>query len=199
MPTVLDFAPTAEGPPNPKRWTRAELRSFIDAGFTDLERYELFGGELIDKMGKNRPHVTVVRRAVRWLNTVEPDHWLSDGPINLRSVDNPTYRPEPDAVLLARPFEVFSDRDPDPPRSLSLSRSPTPRSPSTSARKHISTPKPASPNTGCSTSPADASSSIATPAPNATPPFSPSPNTNPSPRLPRRTTPSPPPHFCHKL
>ena len=114
MPTVLDFAPAAAGPPNPKRWTRAELREMIDAGFTDLERYELFGGELIDKMGKNRPHVTSVRLTVPWLDTIAPDRCLSEAPINLRSVDKQSYRPEPDAVLLAHSFEAFTDRDPDP-------------------------------------------------------------------------------------
>ena len=111
---MLDSAPAALGPPNPKRWTRAELREFIDAGFTDLERYELFGGELIDKMGKNRPHVNAVRLILPWLNSIAVDRWLSEAPINLRSADNATHRPEPDAVLLRRPFADFSDRDPDP-------------------------------------------------------------------------------------
>ena len=37
-----------------------------------------------------------------------------EAPINLRPLDNTTYRPEPDAAVLRQPVRTFLSRDPDP-------------------------------------------------------------------------------------
>lgn len=113
MPTVLDLAPPAEGPPNPKRWTRAELRQMIDAGLPEFERYELFGGELIDKM-KNRPHSYAVYVLVEWLRSVFVGCVMQEAAIDLRPEDNATHRPEPDATVLKRSAKAFVFDDPAP-------------------------------------------------------------------------------------
>jgi Uma2 family endonuclease len=101
--------------PNRKRWTRAELRQLIEEGHHEFERYELFDGELIDKMGKNWPHAAVVRRLTRLLESAfGGENVISEAPINLRPEDNPTYRPEPDVLVLSRSFESFMATDPNP-------------------------------------------------------------------------------------
>ena len=105
--------------PNRKRWTRAELRQLIDEGHNQFERYELFDGELIDKMGKNRPHVMSVYRAVACLRRIYGDEFvMQESPVNLRPEDEATYRPEPDAVVLNQPCTHFEDSDPGPEHIL---------------------------------------------------------------------------------
>ncbi len=101
--------------PNRKRWTRAEVRQLIDEGHHEFERYELFDGELIDKMGKNRPHVIVVRTLTMLLE----EHFgrefvLPETPINLRPEDRATYRPEPDVLVLGKSYKNFAVDDPNP-------------------------------------------------------------------------------------
>jgi hypothetical protein len=40
-----------------KVWACKETHALVDLGFPNAEKWELIDGELIDKMGKNRPHV----------------------------------------------------------------------------------------------------------------------------------------------
>lgn len=46
--------------PPRKHWSRAGCEALEDAGLLRGERVELVEGELIDKMGKKRPHVNSV-------------------------------------------------------------------------------------------------------------------------------------------
>ncbi len=88
--------------PNRKRWTRAEVQRLIDEGHHEFERYELFDGELIDKMGKNWPHVAVLHAIARSLRKGFGDERiLQESPINLRPDDDAAYRPEPGILVLA--------------------------------------------------------------------------------------------------
>jgi len=58
----------------------------------------LIDGELISKMGKNRPHVNVLNRAPYWLiDAFGRDRVNPSAPIDVASEDNPTNEPEPDA------------------------------------------------------------------------------------------------------
>lgn len=101
--------------PKRKRWTREELRQLIEEGHREFERYELFDGELIDKMGKNRPHVLVVRSLTILLQQVFGSEFvLSETPINLRPEERSTYRPEPDVLVLEKPYKHFALDDPGP-------------------------------------------------------------------------------------
>lgn len=101
--------------PNRKRWTRHELRLLIDEGRPEFERYELFDGELIDKSGNDRPHVLVVRSLTILLQQVfGSDFVLSETPINLRPEERSTYRPEPDVLVLEKPYKQFALDDPGP-------------------------------------------------------------------------------------
>jgi Uma2 family endonuclease len=101
--------------PKRKRWTREELRQLIEEGHREFEQYELFDGELIDKRGKNRPHVTCVFRIVAALRRIFGyDFVAQEPPIDLRFEDWQTYRPEPDAVVLSKPCTEFESSDPGP-------------------------------------------------------------------------------------
>ena len=69
MPTVLTEIPAAPPPPQPRRkvWTRAECERLEALGAFEGEHLELVQGELIDKIGKNRPHVIILNRLRGWL------------------------------------------------------------------------------------------------------------------------------------
>jgi len=62
MPVALTIAPDPPAPliPPRKRWTRAECAALESSGVWDQQTIELIDGELISKMGKNRPHVNAL-------------------------------------------------------------------------------------------------------------------------------------------
>jgi len=107
--------------PRRKRWTRTELLQLIEEGHTEFERYELFDGELIDKMGKNRPHVTSVHLIVRELRRVFGyDRVLQEAPINLRPQDDVAYHPEPDVIVQAESILSSEGMEEQRPRGILL-------------------------------------------------------------------------------
>lgn len=96
-------------PPRRKRWTRDECAQL--ATLFDLHRFELIDGELIEKMGKNHPHMLVLMLMVEWLRTVFPPRQVAQEiSIDLRPEDNPASEPEPDAVVLNRSFALVAPR-----------------------------------------------------------------------------------------
>ena len=99
MPVVLEIPTPIIGPPH-KRWTREEYSKLEKTGLIDPERYELIEGELIQKMGKNHPHMLTVMLLGAWLRKVFGEPFVVQEPtIDLRAEDNPTSEPEPDLVL----------------------------------------------------------------------------------------------------
>lgn len=100
MTPIIDVpVPPQAPPPRRKRWTREECARL--STLFDLERYELIEGELIEKMGKNHPHVFGLMLLVEWLRTIFPPRNVAQQiSIDLRPEDNPTSEPEPDAVVL---------------------------------------------------------------------------------------------------
>jgi len=116
MPTLLtpDIAPPAPEPRR-KRWTRQECLGLEAAGVRDLQRYELIEGDLIDRMGKNSPHVTAVIAITLWLHQVFGALFVRfEGPIDVSPEDNPTNEPQPDTVVLAREYYNFTSATPRP-------------------------------------------------------------------------------------
>lgn len=114
MPTAVTDVPVRVDPPR-KRWTRAECEALSSAGLLDQQRLELIEGELINKMGKNRPHVRSVKRLFRWL--IEVFGWdfvHQETPIDVAPEDNPTSEPEPDLIVLARDESEFAQHNPGP-------------------------------------------------------------------------------------
>jgi Uma2 family endonuclease len=122
MPASLSEKPSppvAQYPPR-KRWTRAECAALEAAGIFDQQRVELIEGELIDKMGKNRPHADVAALLIGWLIQVFGTRRVNaEVPIDVSPEDNPTNEPEPDLIVFRREYSGFRSVRPQP-RDLDL-------------------------------------------------------------------------------
>ncbi len=93
-----------------KTWTRDEVRVLEGTGLFDGLHYELIDGELIDKMGKLRPHVRGLRKTAETLEAVFGREFVDwQAPIDIAEADNPRNEPEPDVVVLRRPSGEFDD------------------------------------------------------------------------------------------
>jgi Uma2 family endonuclease len=114
MPTAVTELLPQVSPPR-KRWTREECDELAALGVFDQQRLELIEGELIDKMGKKRPHVTSVGLLLEWLGRVFGARFvLQEGPIDVAPEDDPTNEPEPDLIVLKRDLLQFSAGNPQP-------------------------------------------------------------------------------------
>jgi Uma2 family endonuclease len=117
MPFALEeihFAPTPPQPPR-KRWSRAECAAFEAAGLLNQEPLELVEGELINKMGKKRPHVNSLGLLLLWMQKTFGDRFVSaESPIDVAPEDNPTNEPQPDLIALKNEFTTFRSANPKP-------------------------------------------------------------------------------------
>jgi len=114
MPVAFTDAPVLVDVPR-KRWTRAEVDALAATGLFGEERLELLEGELINKMGKKRPHVNSCAILFEWLTvTFGSRRVLQKAPIDVAPGDNAASEPEPDLMVLTRPFSDFTDRNPQP-------------------------------------------------------------------------------------
>ena len=96
--------PANQYPPR-KRWTRAECERLEALGIFEQQHVELIEGELIDKMGKNRPHVATATLLIAWLSQVFGGRFVSgEAPIDVAPEDNPTNQPEPDVIVVKREY-----------------------------------------------------------------------------------------------
>src|SRR3954452_15159104 len=92
---------TASVDPLRKRWTRPEYDALSSSGVLNDQRLELIQGELINKMGKGRPHTNSLVLLQGWaigvfgLLRVNPEATIDVSP-----EDNPTNEPEPDLIVL---------------------------------------------------------------------------------------------------
>jgi Uma2 family endonuclease len=88
--------------PTAVRWTREDCESFERAGVLTY-RYELVEG-VINRLGQNIAHANVVRLLIAWLFSAFTDTFvLVQTSIDVWPEDNPTSKPEPDAILLSVP------------------------------------------------------------------------------------------------
>jgi len=111
MPTLLAPNPVSLPQPAPRRktWTREELAPLELSGVFKDERLELVEGELISKMGKNRPHVTAVISMLYWLAECFGKSLAeAEGPIDVSPEDNPSSEPVPDVLVLRRDRSTFT-------------------------------------------------------------------------------------------
>jgi Uma2 family endonuclease len=117
MPSALIELPVQPVPSGPsrKRWNRAECASLDASGLLDQQHLELVDGELIDKMGKNRPHVNALAVMHAWLLRVFGERFVNqEAPIDVSPEDNPSNEPEPDLIVLNRDFLSFRSANPSP-------------------------------------------------------------------------------------
>jgi Uma2 family endonuclease len=110
MPIALTEFPVTPPPPEPprKRWTRSECIALEASGLWEQQKLELVQGELISKMGKNRPHVNTLTMLQGWLIQVFGLTFVNpEAPIDVAPEDNPTNEPEPDVIVLRKELSNF--------------------------------------------------------------------------------------------
>ncbi len=115
MPIALTEIPAPPAPADPprKRWTRAECATLEASGLLDQENLELVEGELISKMGKKRPHVTVSTLLHGWLVQVFGLRFVNaEAPIDVAPEDNPTNEPVPDLIVLRQDQSHYKSNPP---------------------------------------------------------------------------------------
>ena len=113
MPTIVTDLPAQVVPPR-KRWTRSEYEE-LSSILLDGQWLELIDGELIDKMGKKRPHVNSLALLHGWLIGVFGVRSVNQKtPIDVAPEDNPSNQPEPDLIVLKRDLSHFIKEDPQP-------------------------------------------------------------------------------------
>lgn len=101
--------------PPRKHWSREECQALEASGVLEGERLELIDGELIDKMGKKRPHTIVLTLVVSWLRRVFGEEFVNqEATVDVAPEDNPTNEPEPDAIVLRRPHWEYRTGNPRP-------------------------------------------------------------------------------------
>ncbi len=117
MPTTLTATPSTALPIEPprKRWTRDQCQQLERVGLLDQQRLELVDGDLINKMGKNRPHVVVLAYMMHWLfQTFGKETVNSECPADVALEDNPSNEPQPDLVVFKQPSNLVASRNPRP-------------------------------------------------------------------------------------
>ena len=117
MPTTLTATPPTVLPIDPprKQWTRAECQQLEQNGLFDQQRLELVDGELISKMGKNRPHVNALALMVKWLSRFFDLALVNqEASIDVAPQDNPTSEPQPDLIVLKQPTNQIAAGNPRP-------------------------------------------------------------------------------------
>jgi len=98
-------APTTPRARKAVMWTREDCRRLEAMGMLP-ERWELVQGEIVSKMGTNRPHAMIAKRFDVWLSGVFPtSHILPACSIDVAPEDNPTSEPEPDITVLNQPAD----------------------------------------------------------------------------------------------
>lgn len=106
-------APTTRRANKAVMWTREDCRKLEAMGVLP-DRWELVEGDIVSKMGINRPHSMIAKRIDVWLSSIfRTSCILPTCSIDVAPQDNPTSEPEPDLTLLTRPAADL-DRNPLP-------------------------------------------------------------------------------------
>lgn len=94
-------------------WTRRDCEVLEEAGAFAGRRYELIGGELIEKVAVGPPRAVVLEALTYWLIAVFGRVRIQ-APIDVSAEDNPSSQPEPDACVTSRPSRTFTNAHPGP-------------------------------------------------------------------------------------
>src|SRR5438445_220248 len=84
-----------------KRFTREDLDRLMEAGVFEGQRYELIGGDLIDKMGQNPPHAKAIRvLAAIFVRIFDALLIRVQQPMEAARSDRERSLPEPDVAIM---------------------------------------------------------------------------------------------------
>ena len=112
MSATLSTAIVAQ-PPR-KRWTRDECEKLEMYGLLEAHRYELIEGDLIDKMGKNQPHIIWLALFQAWFTHRFAGRVLAEATLDVSQEFEPTSEPQPDLMVLRSPITAYLERRPRP-------------------------------------------------------------------------------------
>ena len=112
MSATLSTAIVAQ-PPR-KRWTRDECEKLEMYGLLEAHRYELIEGDLIDKMGKNQPHIIWLALFQAWFTHRFAGRVLAEATLDVSPEFEPTSEPQPDLMVLRSPITAYLERRPRP-------------------------------------------------------------------------------------
>jgi Uma2 family endonuclease len=91
-----------------KVWSRDEAHALADLGFPNASKLELVDGELIDHMGKKRPHAIWQHLILAWLQVAFGVEYVQmESPIDVAADDNPLI------VTVRRSREYETNPSPD--------------------------------------------------------------------------------------
>jgi len=115
-------SPVPASIPRPKIWTRDEVRALVERGVFEEARYELLAGQLFEKsMAKNRPHCNASSAIANWCREAfGAKRVQAEIPVDVAGDDEATSEPEPDVVVLAKPWFEYPEKNPGPDDILLL-------------------------------------------------------------------------------
>lgn len=112
MPVMTPSRPCEERPKDVKLWTRKECEFLVSSGLLD-ERYELIEGEIILKMGQNRPHGLTMHAIRKYSESLfTADFMQIQEPVLVAAEDDEFNEPEPELTVLAQPYESYGLKKP---------------------------------------------------------------------------------------
>jgi len=94
--------------PSPKVWTREEWHALEETGVLGDQRLELFEGELLDKMGQNRPHANAVAELMAlMIEAFGLRHVRCQLPLEPSPSDSVHTLPVPDVAVVRQPNKSY--------------------------------------------------------------------------------------------
>jgi Uma2 family endonuclease len=105
------MAPTVEGLPRVRRWTRVEYERLVELGmFRPDERLELIDGLLVVREPHGSRHAAAIRRVLEALGHVLAREWQIDSQLPIALDDES--EPEPDVAVVPRDAGAYRDAHP---------------------------------------------------------------------------------------
>jgi hypothetical protein len=100
-PITTPILPMTTAPDDPSTLYRMDVDRYerlVQAGVLNDPQIELIQGLLVNKMGKNTPHVSTTERLRRGLDRITPGGWYvrEEKPVRIPDFDEP----EPDLALV---------------------------------------------------------------------------------------------------
>ena len=109
MPTVLQAVPYQSEEPRRIKFTRENCKFLQESGIL-TGRYELIEGDIISKMGQNRPHARGLLLITFWLRSIFGYNFVeSQTSVDVPEPDFTTSEPEPDILVCADDLTLIEE------------------------------------------------------------------------------------------